>query len=187
VHDDRFGPSLSAHLFVVPDEKDPEKLQLVLNLDKVANERWVITHLLLPLHAKIRISLVELHTIMAELLRELAKDRDERGLLDRPVAADAWIAKGVDYFEQLRFGEEKIGDPAFVQRYASARTYSRYVGVIRFSADDFGTVDILVDTTSTLRNLSFLSVAAIGTVQANTEATLALLAKFAGEEPLYRD
>lgn len=186
VHDDRLGPSLSAQLTVESDE-DTDKLQLVLNLDRMANESWVITHLLLPLHAKIRISLVDLHTIMAELLRELATDREGRGLLDTPVAADAWITKGVDYFEQLRFGEEQIGDPAFVQRYGSARTYSRYVGVIRFAADDFGTVDILVDTTSTLRNLSFLSVAAVGQMQQNTTATLALLARFVGEEPLYRE
>ena len=180
VHDDRIGPSLSAHL------KHNREKQLVLSLDGAQDEAWIITHLLLPLHAKIRISLVDLHTIMVELLAALANDRQQRGLLRTPIAADAWIAKGVDYFEQLRFGEDKIHDPSFVQRYAMACTYSRYVGIIRFSADDFGTIDVLVDTTSTLRNLNLLSAAAIGVVGANTQATLALLAKFVGDEPIQR-
>lgn len=167
VHDDRIGPT-------VPAKVESDASAVRLTLEALPDEgAWEVSHILLPLHAKIRISLSELYLIALDLLATI-EDYVESS---SSIVVDAWISKGVEYFDRLRFDSDGLADPSFVFRYTLQRTYSRYVGVIRLQAPHIGTIDVLVDTTSTLRNLSFLSVAALGTAQLYTRDVAELLAE----------
>lgn len=166
VHDDRYGPTLPAHIGPSDDGT------LELRPEWLDDESWAIREVLLPLHAKIRLSLVDLYAVALSLAARMADQRARQEHHER-VSLDFWIRKGVDYFDDLRFGQ--LARASAVQKWAAERTYSRYVGVVRFSASDFGTIDVLVDTTSTLQNLSFLRVVALGKSRKNTAATVRLL------------
>lgn len=69
----------------------------------------------------------------------------------------AWIERSHSYIEsQLEVGN-RLPDAA-LERLCDNIALSRYVGVVRLTADDIGSIDVLLDTTSPERNLQCLAV-----------------------------
>lgn len=118
------------------------------------------------MHAKIRLSFVELRNTALNIIKELHAYRQfkvESGRflnIDEPtIRFETFIERGYRYFESLMFGSQKI-DPEKVSSFYTTMSLARYIGVIRIAASYFGTIDILIDTTSTYRNIHFLAVVA---------------------------
>jgi len=65
---------------------------------------------------------------------------------------------------------------AIVEKLSGSVPFSRYLAIIRVWADDLDPVDILLDTTSTERNLQCLAVVATTEARPATEAMVELLA-----------
>ena len=88
---------------------------------------------------------------------------------------DAWITKSHSYVESLIVGPHPA--PAgIVEKLSESVPFSRYLAVIRVWAADLDPIDILLDTTSTERNLQCLAVLATTEARPVTEEMVALLA-----------
>ena len=177
LHDDRNGPYLRADI-----QKRPGGLELQIDLQKVAADRaeeWIVTHLLVPMHSKIRISFsglrqiaINLVTSIAAFGQELAETKWKRG--DRAVTFETWIERGHLYLERLIASE--FWDARSVERFSSEFELARYLGVISLTSSEIGTLHVLVDTTSTARNLNFVGVLRFADSKRNTRAVAKHLA-----------
>jgi hypothetical protein len=70
---------------------------------------------------------------------------------------EAWIERSHSYVESQLVGPHPLPDTVRA-RLCDEIPLSRYVGVVRLTADDIGAIDILLDTTSTENNLQCLAV-----------------------------
>ena len=83
------------------------------------------------------------------------------------------IFRSTSYMESLL---REAGGAGIVERLCTSVRLSRYIGVIRILAPGLDTLDVLLDTTSTERNLNCLAVLQFG----NSEST-ADLCRFMAE------
>jgi len=154
VHDDRYGPYLKAD---VRRRRNRLVLQIKLR-DSSVVETWALSHILIPLHSKIRLSFGELQRAAIRLVREIHAHR--QSLLAGPptvTAWECWIAKSHSYLESLILGANKVSE-RIVADLCSSVPFSRYLGVVRIEAEDLDPIDFLLDTTSTERNLHCLAI-----------------------------
>jgi hypothetical protein len=142
-------------------------------------EEWIVTHLLVPMHSKVRISFSGLRQIAINLVtsigafgQEFAEKKWRRG--DRAVMFETWIEKGHLYLERLIASE--FWDVRSVERFSSEFELARYLGVIALTSSEIGTLHVLVDTTSTARNLNFAAVLRFADSQKYTRAVAKHLA-----------
>lgn len=132
-----------------------------------------MTHLLIPLHPKIRMSFPGLRRLATKVLIESA--REIRKLI-KPVSANDFpkfiyqtqIQRSTDYIEDLIYDKNSLS-PDKLNEALSNILFSRYLGVIRIECDPVGTFDLLVDTTSTMRNLKYLGIIFRGQPQVHSE------------------
>jgi hypothetical protein len=153
VHDDRYGPYLKAD---IRRRKDRLHLQIKLR-NSSSVETWVLTHILIPLHPKIRLSFGELRRAAIRLVREIHAHR--QSLLGAPgtvISWDCWIAKSHSYVESLILGEHRAPE-SLVAHLCTSVPFSLYLGIVRIEAEDLDPIDFLLDTTSTERNLNCLA------------------------------
>lgn len=153
VHDDRLGPSISARL---SGEAKGSKESVRLELEDSDGQRssWVLSHVLLALYPKIRLSIADLRRIWGMLAKHLLENHTGSVL-----RTEVWITRGHRYIEAMLMDDSRLSHH-YVRRLASHRL-SRYVGVIRLHHDnDDWFVDLLVDVTSTYHNLHFVGVVA---------------------------
>ena len=163
VHDDRHGPYLRADL-----QRETNKLELNIDMRhgySDEDETWLLTHILVPMHAKIRLSF----GVLRELAISVAKDvealkkiyfelRDPEIAKEHSVLFETLILRAHIYSEQFLLGKRN----SKIERLSNGIAMSRYVGVIRFSGTYFGSFDLLIDTTSTPKNIHCLGLLSTG-------------------------
>jgi len=181
IHDDRFGPYLRAEI-----RRRGDHLLIHLPLRKGRRtETWYLTHILLPMHSKVRLSLGELRELGIKLVGSAHALRESL-LQTRPIVTSwsSWITRTHSYIESRTVGIDRVS-PSLVEKVCKAVTFPRYVGVVRIDADDLNPLDVLVDTTSTQRNLNCLGVIQTGDTRSNTNHLAEFLAINCGC-PLFR-
>lgn len=173
VHDDRFGPYLRADIQKSLDKKDYDSLltlKLRFSPDKgLKDETWLLTHVLVPMHPKVRISLPIIRRVAVHTVSQIHSARQtlidpllaEHGLtVAQTVTYDTFVVKSARYLENLYL--DGLTTPELAAHVAEAVSLARYVGVIRLSADYLDPIDVLIDTTSTDRNLHVIAVVGMG-------------------------
>jgi hypothetical protein len=153
VHDDRYGPYLKAMI-----GKKQERFVVRL---RVPNEiqNWTVTHILVPLHVKIRLSFAELYSAGLFLVFYAQAFGTAIGVQDPRVFWKCRISRSHWYLEYL------LRDPGrsqMVEHLCQSVDFSRYIGVVRVETSFLGTFDVLLDTTSTERNLNCLAIVQFG-------------------------
>jgi hypothetical protein len=162
IHDDRIGPYLRAdlkerasrlwlHLQFLPDKKLPEQW-------------WMLTHVLFPMHVKVRASFGELRAIafdwVAVRIEACRRALAAKGVSEAKkgvVTVETWIRRAHKHQEWLLRNHI---NPAAPERLMNHVSFSRYVGVIRVLAPFIDPIQVLIDTTSTERNIFALAVVA---------------------------
>ena len=127
LHDDRIGPYLRADL-----RKRYKKAYINIPLrDFPAGETWRLSHVLIPMHAKIRLSFGELQRASLAVVTYVHALRES--VLDQSpckTSWEAWIAKSHSYVESLIVGPRAA--PAGVVEKLSLVFYTIQVEVVHF-------------------------------------------------------
>jgi hypothetical protein len=153
VHDDRFGPYVRAKI-----EEFTGSLNLRLqSVSQSLDECWRLSHILVPMHNKVRLSLSQLRSTAFWLSGNLQSRRVSLGMERVRTEITGWIERSHDYIESQFEAGGRLPDAA-LDRLCDNIPLSRYVGVVRLTAEDIGPIDVLLDTTSTERNLQCLAV-----------------------------
>lgn len=167
VHDDRIGPYVAATL-------STENHYLVLEERPLAGAgcelRWRLRNVIVPLHQKIRLSFGALDTIVARII-DLARDAALKANVAE-VFTESWIMPGTAYAELLLETE----NAAAVEELLMNVALPRYVGVIQVGVPECGSLAVLADTTSTIRNPVFVRVVVMPSATTPTEEIARALA-----------
>jgi len=159
LQDDRHGPYVKADL-----ERGENDVSILSIRFGKATERWELTHILIPIHSKIRLSFGYMQQaadqIVAEVqtVRELIEQVTETKFRKPVVSYETWIERSYLYIESLL--DEGV-NTAQLAALSWRTSLSRYVAIIRISATFFGTCDVLIDTTGTHRNSNTLGIVVI--------------------------
>ena len=162
IHDDRHGPYLRADL-----NAGASKLQLRIDPERnnKSAEMWTVTHMLVPVHPKIRLSFSGLRNISIALCLDInafgLSAKKPPASADRKVTVDYRINKNFKYVEEITIGDEAINLKK-LRQFHDKLILPRYLGIINLKANFFGEIDVLVDTTSTLSNLNFVGIISRG-------------------------
>ena len=151
VHDDRWGPFVSTMLVKNDDERG--KLRFLKRGVIAEEENWIITHVLIPTHTKIRLSFSGLQQAAMEVAIQIQLFFRTRLKLSTPdITLGTSILRSHKYVEELLFDQNGFA-PNKVEQFSLNVSLPRYVGLVRLENPLFGRIDVLVDTTGTLRNL----------------------------------
>ena len=173
VHDDRAGPYLRAEI------RRSSKDLLLLHIPHRFGdpEDWLLTHILIPMHNKIRLSFAELGRAAIKVVTEIHIYRES--VLEAPrttVSWQSWINRPQSYVESMLAGDHG-GNHKLVEKLCSSVPFSRYLGIVEVEANDFDPIHIILDTTSTERNLNCLAVVQTSNSRGNTERIAKELSK----------
>jgi hypothetical protein len=183
VHDDRIGPYLRADL-----EEESNKLMVKLRLIPAPGlstiQPWQLTHVLIPMHSKIRLSFSGLRKLaLRTVLRDIQGVRDfhlRTGRLkdgsDRNIIFENRIVLAHTYLNDALMGTENL-DMRTTERFLRRTPLSRYLGLIKVRSATLDPIDVVVDTTSTARNVHCLAVNVLGERFPETGAIARYLAK----------
>ena len=151
VHDDRWGPYVSA---VFEKEQDGAWLRYLPRGVVKEEEKWELTHILIPMHSKIRLSFGGLQEVAMEVAKWIkVYFAVQLKIADEPeITIDSLILRGYQYVEDILFEKDGFGADN-VRQFSSEVSLPRYIGRIRVENPLTGVIDILVDTTGTVRNL----------------------------------
>jgi len=153
VHDDRFGPYMRAEI-----EERAGSLHLRLRSDDQSWEKaWRLSHILVPMHNKVRLSFSQLRTTALWIAGNFQSRRLNLGMERVRTEIAAWIERSHSYIESQFEKQNRLPDAA-LESLCDEIPLSRYVGIVRLTAEDIGAIDVLLDTTSTERNLQCLAV-----------------------------
>lgn len=165
IHDDRNGPYLLAKLeqtgtgaldLSIRTKKAP-RLQHGTSVDEY--DKWMVTHLLTPMHAKIRLSISELYRLATDLAATIGAALQTLRGQSTPthtLRLSLRVLRSHRYLEDLLLREESTLATA-AQDISRKIPLARYLGIIRFEIVGAATLEILVDTTSTFRNPAYLA------------------------------
>src|SRR5262249_46881336 len=122
-------------------------------------EQWELTHILIPMHAKIRLSFGGLQEVGMEVAKwvKLCFAINLKVADEPEVSLDNVIMRGYRYVEELMLGGNGFGEKNMGQ-FCAEVSLPRYIGRIRVQNPLTGTIDVLVDTTGTVRNLECVAV-----------------------------
>ena len=73
------------------------------------------------------------------------------------VGYETWISRPPNYLQDLFAAGDRSG-PELARALTERISMPRYLGIIRLTGPIIGNVDVLIDTTSTMKNLNFLAV-----------------------------
>ena len=172
LHDDRAGPYLRA------DIRKHRKHPLVHIPHEFGQEEdWMLSHILIPMHEKIRLSFGELRSAAINAAKEVHIHRDKIGARRAPVSWQSRIVRSQSYLESMLFGDGG-GDHKLVEKLCSSVRFSRYLGIVKVEGKDFDPIHIILDTTSTERNLDSIAVVQTSSSRGNTETIARRLSEF---------
>ncbi len=127
-------------------------------------ERWRLSHILIPMHGKIRLSFAALRELAVEVVDLIDGYRgfyshSVEKLFIEAIQLRTSILRAPTYVRHLFYGNQKIQEK---QRdvFNKKIILARYVGVVRLTSKSFGTLDVLFDTTSTKKNPHVLGIVA---------------------------
>jgi hypothetical protein len=166
LHDDRYGPYIKG---IPIQRKGQFHLRLIIQNAVEGNreETWTLTHLLIPMHSKVRLSFGELNRASGELADYVQALR--RTVLD--VGGKTALVRSTRIFRSYKYIERLLSKPetnSVVQQICSKLPLPRYLATVRMEARDLDPIDVLLDTTATERNLSCIAVISHGNSRANT-------------------
>lgn len=147
VHDDRIGPYVRANLIERNGRILLETLRGRRSLD-----RWWLEFLLLPLHPKIRLTLGGLREISIRFVDDILNESNHKRVI-RGLQYETFFERSPKYLRQMLVD----GHRAIVNQVMARLRLPRYVGVIRITTNR-GHVDLLLDSTSTMKNLQCLGI-----------------------------
>lgn len=164
IHDDRIGPYLRAEL--AEAKNGDTQLSISPEPHKVGAkpEVWNVRKILIPQHAKIRVTFADLRALtrdhlIPEAQAVVAQQIGTQNLADLPsIAFEHWIQPGHGYMRRVL--NEGLLDEESAIEFCRVFAMPRYIAVIRLTSERFGQMDILLDTTSPRRNVQFLGVVA---------------------------
>ncbi len=195
VHDDRRGPYLSATLATKEAGARTKPEIVIEHRSSVAHgpqptkENWELTHLLIPMHSKIRLSFSGLRHVAfhaAGRVRsyvDVVEQRVPGTIKDPTVLFDTSIRRSHRYIEDFFFDNRRV-HTQHVTDLSEKLGLSRYVGVVRLDSSFFDPVDLLVDTTSTRRNARCLGIVAVDGGRPHTQYVATFLSKCYGSCPV---
>lgn len=177
LHDDRIGPYVRA---VLDRPASTGKLLIHIPGGKPDPQTFSVDHILVPVHAKVRLSFASLRILALDLAAKASEVVAFQTTMlpgadgDPPVAFEAWISRTHKYIETLL---RRTATPVAAVRELSAKcALPRYLGIVRLSASYLGPIDILIDTTSTMRNPHGVGVVVLGQAGGLTTAVASELA-----------
>jgi hypothetical protein len=151
VHDDRYGPYLSITL--EGDRKNVSFVKMTIDLPQgQIDETWALSHILIPMHSKIRLSfqgLRDVGTLIVKALTAQAQATLAKGEKVPSICMDTRIVRSHRYVEELLLTDLSASE---TEGFYSSVSLARYIGLIRLDIGSSIRIDILVDTTDTLRN-----------------------------------
>lgn len=155
IHDDRWGPYVTTTF----ENSNGQGLLRIGRAERPEEqEEWFVTHILIPMHPKIRLSFIGLREAALEVVKMIQWYFIKRLNLPKPALTfDTAILRGYKYAEDLLFGEDGFAAEE-IARFTRKVAMPRYVGVIRIQNPLVGKVEVLIDTTGTPRNLHCSSV-----------------------------
>lgn len=187
IHDDRLGPYLRADLAnkdvdrmnPLTHKREPKTvLELVIPRRMVGGaqagkESWTLTHILIPMHAKIRLSFSGLRHVASRVANAALRYVEtfqipESEIPDPTVTLSTWIIRAHKYVERL-FLKKDAANADLIGKICTTISLARYVGIVRLSAPYFDPIDIVVDTTSTTRNVHCLGIVVTNNTNDHTE------------------
>lgn len=188
IHDDRRGPYLRADF----NSKDG-KPQLIIPPRNAEDqsETWAITHMIIPIHSKVRLSFSGLRQIALLVAGKVNSYRDlvnkiKPGLLDAQLATfNTWIVRAHKYVEDIFVDRPVFLNSTLIQL-STQLALARYLGVIRIEPTFSDPIDVLVDTTGTRRNSHCLGVVPHGNQSPHTELLTKFISKSFGDCPVVR-
>jgi hypothetical protein len=170
IHDDRYGPYLRAPIV---NRNNAMELEIEL-LGGQPKEIWRVSHVLIPMHNKVRLSFPQLLTISHWLALQFRAAQEALGLSPVCVRHAAWIERSSSYLEDQIIGKA----PARVrEQLCTEIRLSRYVGIVRLRLNETEELDVVLDTTSTERNLVCSAVVSRGSLSEDTKRSLEYLAE----------
>ena len=191
MHDDRHGPYLRANV-----RQSGKKMQLEVGTPE---EKWSVTHILLPVHLKIRISLAMITKIAEEIaqaalsfreaflnagtLPDLPESSEDPLVLAQPrVSFETSIVKGYRYVESVLLRSPPVSSDVGTALMKNL-PLPRYVGIVSFSTSFAGQFDLLIDTTVTDKNVHLICLVA----KTSEKYTNALFSHIGGEYKIESD
>jgi hypothetical protein len=161
IHDDRNGAYLRANL---TDSSGVPLLLLPVRHPTEQTEAWSITHLLVPIHSKIRLSLAVLRQLALWIAANMHQTREAiephlppTFITDSTIAFETWIVLAPRYLESVFLGSQELL-PQRIWDFCEKVSMARYLGVVRLTASWFDATDVLIDTTSTEKNPHILGI-----------------------------
>jgi hypothetical protein len=160
VHDDRYGPYLRAELQY---KNDDLWLKLRIKSEKKEKyESWLLNYIIIPTHLKIRMSFADLRQIAVDAMESIESYRNgyidqKLGLSATTITFDTFIMRSYRYSESLFLDNDPLRTKQ-LHNFVRTVVMPRYIGVVRLSAPYFGTVDVLLDTTTFLPKVNFLAI-----------------------------
>jgi hypothetical protein len=153
LQDDRLGPYVPA---VFKGESE------TLTIQGPTEDPWKVTHVLVPMHPKVRLSFSALRHIAQKMIKyvqhQLDLDRGELRKGEDPIIFETRIERSHHYITKAL--QTRRFTPHMVQQLSVQTVLSRYIGVITLRSNRLEPLEILVDTTNTERNANFLAVIA---------------------------
>jgi hypothetical protein len=166
IHDDRCGPYLKA---ILPSGGNTLLIKLPLE-----EQNWTLTHILIPIHSKIRLSFRELYTAGVKMVSEVQGFLEERLAVREPSAAwSTRIVRSPAYIDSLLRDSRTAG---LVDRICESVPFPRYLGAVHVEVPSFDPFDVLLDTTSTERNLNCSAVVQFGKSNPGTSSICQFIA-----------
>ncbi len=163
IHDDRIGPYVRADLTSTTEslraqwggriEANEKAAQLTISVNG-AKEEWLLTHVLTPIHNKVRLSFSQMFRIADEVARMLYRALLFQSLPLEKVSFGVRIIRGHNYVGKLLLNSSRERR----ERFFGTIAMSRYVGLILLQAGVVGPFNVLVDTTGTPRNARCLGI-----------------------------
>jgi hypothetical protein len=183
VHDDRYGPFV--HCKVLGAGEDSAALQLTIPAQPGYPERrqtWDLSHVLVPQHPKIRISISQLRAFAIEAVIDAQRisgvdlSKLTSAASGVGIRFESWLTRSHVYVQELLQKRTRTGELCG-RKLAETVPLARYLGVIRLNPDYADEIDLLIDTTSTVLNTNCLAVVALSGEHDATPELVARLAK----------
>jgi hypothetical protein len=154
IHDDRLGPYIRTRFEerTIHGEQHP----CVITEENGKDVQWVVTHLLMPVHGKIRTAIVQMLRFSTKFGGFAYAALDALGIKRGPIQVSTRIMRSHRYVEELLLDKGQTRTERLDHFFGDV-PLSRYVGVMNMIVPEIGGVDVLVDTTGTERNANCLA------------------------------
>jgi len=159
IHDDRHGPNVTATISPT-DQNKSLVLQFGDGLRKFIRDKWELVQILLPAHTKIRLTFAELWELTQDIILPSTYAIQKKLISTKRLGIIRFnirVLQTHSYFEELLLAGHPLGSEA-ISGITNKVAFSRYIGVVHLSSSSIGEIDVVIDTTSTLKNPMFLIV-----------------------------